>query len=115
MMDRDRWTVGVTRVQLYPGGYAVAQDLLRGICSRGLLEVLVEELRDHAARFIRVERGPAVTGAGDDLQGRVDAGLLESRVQHFALLQPDDRILVAVNDQERRRHLRNVRGRAGLT
>src|SRR5690349_3235491 len=80
-----------------------------------LLEMFVEELLDRSPHFRGIEPRPAVTPAGDDVQGRFDAGLAERRVQQFALLEHHDRVLIAVNDEKRCRHFGNMSGGAGLS
>src|SRR5262245_10611812 len=66
--DRARPVDGrVTRLRLYPVGQALIQDLLLRFCGHGLLELLVEELLDHAPCLGGVEPGPAVPAAGDDV------------------------------------------------
>ena len=59
----------------------------------------VEELQHPPLDVRAVE---AVSGAFDNVQRDVDAGLFERRVQELALVQRDERIAVAVQDQKRR-------------
>ena len=63
---------------------------------------MVQEIEDEGAIFRVVKDRAAVTGAGDDFQRAGDAGFLQSGVEFLALLQWDERVLVTMENEERR-------------
>jgi hypothetical protein len=65
----------------------------------GGLEVLEKEVGYHLVHFGIAE---AVAAILDDVEGRLNTGGLEGIVEDLALVERNQRVFVAVDDQERR-------------
>src|SRR5207245_10413579 len=72
-------------------------------------EVPVEELVDGPPDFEGIEERPAVPRPPDRLERHLHAALPQRIAEQLALVDRDQRVLIAVHDQERRIVLRDVR------
>jgi len=64
-----------------------------------------QEIADEILVFGLKEGGIGMDGAGNDVERAFNAGFLQGGVQFLTLLQGDNRVLVAVKDEEWRRLL----------
>ena len=78
-----------------------------------LFQVFVEEVEQERFALFVVEFPSPVAGAFDDVKRRLYLGFAVQVVQQAALDDVDERVLVAVNEQDRGVVFRDVAGRTG--